>query len=50
VPAGKHVLYGDIVSTLNIADAKGYTDGHPPGVTAQGRRHALRHRAGGDPA
>ncbi len=22
----KHVLYGDIVSTLNIADAKGYTD------------------------
>src|SRR5918912_970450 len=24
--AGDHVLYGDIVSTLNIADAKGYTD------------------------
>ena len=25
-PGGQHVLYGDIVSTLNIADAKGYTD------------------------
>ena len=23
---GRHVLYGDIVSTLSIADAKGYTD------------------------
>jgi uncharacterized membrane protein YdfJ with MMPL/SSD domain len=26
VPGGPHLLYGDIVSTLNIADAKGYTD------------------------
>ena len=26
VPGGEHVLYGDIVSTLIIADAKGYTD------------------------
>jgi uncharacterized membrane protein YdfJ with MMPL/SSD domain len=26
VPGGEHVLYGDIVSTLSIADAKGYTD------------------------
>jgi RND superfamily putative drug exporter len=25
-PGGRHVLYGDIVSTLSIADAKGYTD------------------------
>src|SRR5256714_2335357 len=25
-PGGPHVLYGDIVSTLSIADAKGYTD------------------------
>jgi uncharacterized membrane protein YdfJ with MMPL/SSD domain len=25
-PGGKHVLYGDIVSTLSIADAKGHTD------------------------
>jgi uncharacterized membrane protein YdfJ with MMPL/SSD domain len=25
-PGGEHVLYGDIVSTLSIADAKGYTD------------------------
>jgi putative drug exporter of the RND superfamily len=25
-PGGKHVLYGDIVSTLSIADAKNYTD------------------------
>src|SRR5438093_4705753 len=24
--AGNHVFYGDIVSTLNLADAKGYTD------------------------
>src|SRR5438034_659303 len=24
--AGNHVFYGDIVTTLNIADAKGYTD------------------------
>jgi uncharacterized membrane protein YdfJ with MMPL/SSD domain len=26
VRAGNHVFYGDIVSTLNLADAKGYTD------------------------
>ena len=26
VPAGRHVLYGDIVSTLPLAEAKGYTD------------------------
>ena len=26
-PGGPHVLYGDIVSTLSIADAKSYTDG-----------------------
>jgi uncharacterized membrane protein YdfJ with MMPL/SSD domain len=25
-PGGEHVLYGDIVSTLSIADAKGHTD------------------------
>src|SRR5205814_5386845 len=25
-PGGQHVLYSDIVSTLSIADAKGYTD------------------------
>jgi RND superfamily putative drug exporter len=26
VPGGPHVLYGDITSTLELADAKGYTD------------------------
>ena len=26
VPAGRHVLYGDIVSRLNLATAKGYAD------------------------
>ena len=26
VPAGRHVLYGDIISTLTLAKAKGYTD------------------------
>jgi RND superfamily putative drug exporter len=26
VPGGRHVLYGDIVSTLDLATAKGYTD------------------------
>jgi uncharacterized membrane protein YdfJ with MMPL/SSD domain len=26
VPAGRHVLYGDIISTLELARAKGYTD------------------------
>jgi uncharacterized membrane protein YdfJ with MMPL/SSD domain len=26
VPGGEHVLYGDIVSTLDLASAKGYTD------------------------
>ncbi|HWH55799.1 MAG TPA: MMPL family transporter [Gaiellaceae bacterium] len=26
IPAGDHVLYGDIVSTLKLADAKGYSD------------------------
>jgi RND superfamily putative drug exporter len=26
VPGGEHVLYGDIVSTLELAKAKGYTD------------------------
>jgi RND superfamily putative drug exporter len=39
VPGGDHLLYGDIVSTLSIADAKGYTDDvlrvlpHGDGVT-----------------
>jgi RND superfamily putative drug exporter len=38
--AGKNVVFGDIVSTLNVADAKGYTDdvlrvlGRPPGVAS----------------
>src|SRR5262249_7266230 len=37
---GPHVVYGDVVSTLRLADAKGYTDtllravGHPAGTTA----------------
>ncbi len=45
VPGGEHVLYGDIVSTLSIADAKNYTgdvlralprgDGVTPYVTGQ---------------
>ena len=26
VPAGRHILYGDVVSTLSLAKAKGYTD------------------------
>src|SRR5438094_1103459 len=26
VPAGRHILYGDVVSTLRLAKAKGYTD------------------------
>src|SRR5512144_2199277 len=26
VPGGRHVLYGDITSTLDLATAKGYTD------------------------
>src|SRR5215471_6449017 len=26
VPAGRHLLYGDVVSTLPLAKAKGYTD------------------------
>ncbi|HEX6490850.1 MAG TPA: MMPL family transporter [Gaiellaceae bacterium] len=26
VPAGRHVLYGDVISTLNLAQAKGYTE------------------------
>jgi uncharacterized membrane protein YdfJ with MMPL/SSD domain len=26
IPAGRHVLYGDVVSTLKLAEAKGYTD------------------------
>jgi len=36
--AGRHVVFGDVVSTLTIADAKGYTDdvlhalGKPPGT------------------
>ena len=25
-PAGRHILYGDVVSTLRLAKAKGYTD------------------------
>src|SRR2546421_2609666 len=25
-PAGRHILYGDVVSTLSLAKAKGYTD------------------------
>jgi putative drug exporter of the RND superfamily len=38
--AGTHVLYGNVISTLNLADAKRYADdlvraiGHPPGVRA----------------
>ena len=50
VPGGPHLLYGDIVSTLSIADAKNYTDdvlralprGHgvAPFVTGQA---AIRH-------
>jgi len=37
-PAGRAVVYGDVQSALNLADAKGYTDqviqalGHPAGV------------------
>ncbi len=37
---GRHVVYGDVVSTLNLAKAKGYTDdlyralGRPDGTTA----------------
>ena len=40
VQAGRHVLYGDIVSTLNLAKAKGYTNDllaalpHGDGVTS----------------
>src|SRR3954468_17207556 len=26
VVAGPHILYGDVISTLNLADAKGHTD------------------------
>jgi RND superfamily putative drug exporter len=26
VPAGPHILYGDVISTLNLADAKGHAD------------------------
>jgi RND superfamily putative drug exporter len=26
VPAGRNIIYGDIVSTLSLAKAKGYTD------------------------
>jgi uncharacterized membrane protein YdfJ with MMPL/SSD domain len=39
-PGGSHVIYGDVVSTLNLADAKGYTDrllravGRPEGTSA----------------
>jgi uncharacterized membrane protein YdfJ with MMPL/SSD domain len=36
-PGGEHVLYGDVVSTLSIADAKGHTDDV---------LHALPHRGG----
>jgi RND superfamily putative drug exporter len=38
--AGSHVLYGNVISTLNLADAKGQTDdllralGQPPGAHA----------------
>src|SRR5438128_2628643 len=45
--AGKDVVYGDVVSTLDLAHAKGYTDhllralGSPPGV-----RHAYVTGAG----
>ncbi len=40
VPAGPHVLYGNVISTLNLARAKGYADdlmaavGRPRGVQA----------------
>jgi putative drug exporter of the RND superfamily len=37
VPAGRHILYGDVVSTLRLAKAKGYTDD---------LYRALPHRAG----
>jgi putative drug exporter of the RND superfamily len=39
-PGGPHLLYGDVVSTLQLADAKGHTDdllraiGQPPGTHA----------------
>ena len=39
-PGGPHLVYGDVVSTLRLADAKGYTDdllralGHPVGTSA----------------
>src|SRR6188768_2522913 len=38
VPAGRHVVYGDVVSTLTLSKAKGVSDellaavGKPPGV------------------
>jgi RND superfamily putative drug exporter len=40
VVAGPHVLYGNVISTLNLADAKGHSDdlvralGQPPGTRA----------------
>jgi putative drug exporter of the RND superfamily len=40
VPAGPHVLYGNVISTLDLAQAKGHTDellralGHPAGARA----------------
>jgi RND superfamily putative drug exporter len=40
VAAGPHVLYGNVISTLNLAQAKGHTDallralGHPSGTEA----------------
>ena len=48
----RHVVYGDVVSTLDLAEAKGYTDdaararsGSPPGV-----EHVYVTGAGADPA
>jgi putative drug exporter of the RND superfamily len=38
IPAGPQILYGDVISRLNLADAKGHTEdllralGHPPGT------------------
>jgi len=40
VPAGRHVLYGNVISTLDLAQAKGHTDellraiGRPAGARA----------------
>src|SRR4051794_17900106 len=45
VPGGEHVLYGDIVSTLDLANAKNYTDDvlHRLPHTAAGHSHLTGH-------